>query len=170
MRNLGGPQSRSWPSEEQKYILILSYWKSTHDSSVSSPYPSHNIDCAIPGSTSFLVVSTLRRCFLRNQFPTFAFHVTWKIYGQLLPKLCKLISSAYRCVTCVRARLYPLLIHLSVRLRTTSSGFIDCFSPHICLQRFVTLGFHFGLSRGSLWSLFCCIVMPCNPVECIDVW
>jgi hypothetical protein len=140
-----------------------------HDSSVSSPYPSHYIDCAIPGPTTFLIVSTFRRCILWNQFPTFTLHVTWKIYRQLLPKLCELISFAYRCVTCARARLYPLFIHLSVRLRTFS-GFIDCFWPDNCLQRFVTLGFHFGLSRWSLWSRFFCIVMPCNPVECIDVW
>jgi hypothetical protein len=90
--------------------IFWSCWKSTHDSSVSSPYASHYIDWAIQGPTSFLIVSTLRRCLLWNQFPTLAFHVTWKIYEQLLPKLCKLISFAYRCVTPVSAHVCILCL------------------------------------------------------------
>lgn len=60
---------------------------------------------------------------------------------------------------CVCARLYPLFIHLSVRLRTTTSGFIDFFARYL-LTKFVTFGFHFRLSRWSLRCLFFCTVMP----------
>jgi hypothetical protein len=113
-------------------------WESNHDASVTSPYPSHYTDCAIPGATSHLIISTRRMCLLRKKFLTSALHVEVETYGQPLPDYCSLISFACRCVIylCLRVSV-ALFSPLSVSLRTALSRLYRLLFTRYLLTKFL---------------------------------
>jgi hypothetical protein len=97
--------------------IFRSCWKSTHDSSVSSPYPSHYIDCAIPGPTSFLIVSILS-VFYKISFRHLPSTSRGKSTGSYYPSFVKWFHlcivvwrvCAHICILCLSTWLFTCVL------------------------------------------------------------